>query len=147
MNILILTFGSRGDVQPFVALGRGLQKAGHTVTICTCSRFEPFIRSHGLDYGYASDDFLKLIDSDIGREAMEDAVGLFGTAKTMIKLMKISKPIVKQILEDSWEAARMVDPYLIIFHPKASVGVHIAETLDVPAMMATPVPRTLSRAS
>ena len=29
MNITILTIGSRGDVQPFVALGVGLKEAGH----------------------------------------------------------------------------------------------------------------------
>ncbi len=32
MNILILTISSRGDVQPFVALGKGLKTAGHKVT-------------------------------------------------------------------------------------------------------------------
>ncbi len=35
MNITILTIGTRGDVQPYVALGIGLQAAGHTVTIAT----------------------------------------------------------------------------------------------------------------
>ena len=34
MNILILTIGTRGDVQPYVALGKGLRAAGHDVTIC-----------------------------------------------------------------------------------------------------------------
>jgi len=31
MNITILTIGSRGDVQPFVALGVGLKEAGHRI--------------------------------------------------------------------------------------------------------------------
>ena len=38
MQILILTVGTRGDVQPYVALGKGLLQAGHDVTICTCAR-------------------------------------------------------------------------------------------------------------
>jgi len=29
MNVAILTLGSRGDVQPYLALGRGLAGAGH----------------------------------------------------------------------------------------------------------------------
>ena len=33
MKITIITAGSRGDVQPFVALGQGLKKAGYKVTI------------------------------------------------------------------------------------------------------------------
>jgi sterol 3beta-glucosyltransferase len=40
MHIFILTLGTRGDVQPYVALGRGLIKAGHQVTICTSSSVE-----------------------------------------------------------------------------------------------------------
>ena len=35
MNITILTIGTRGDVQPYVALGMGLQESGHAVTIAT----------------------------------------------------------------------------------------------------------------
>ena len=54
MKIFIVTIGSRGDVQPYVALGQGLKGAGHSVTICTCSNFEPFIAKHGLNYGYMS---------------------------------------------------------------------------------------------
>ena len=40
MNITILTLGSRGDVQPYVALGKGLLKRGHDVTICTGKTFQ-----------------------------------------------------------------------------------------------------------
>ena len=43
MQITILTVGSHGDVQPYVALGRGLQAAGYSVTIVTSARFAAFI--------------------------------------------------------------------------------------------------------
>ncbi|MBK7319262.1 MAG: glycosyltransferase [Anaerolineales bacterium] len=33
MNITILTYGSRGDVQPFLALACGLQERGHVVKL------------------------------------------------------------------------------------------------------------------
>ena len=71
MNIFIVTAGSRGDVQPYVALGKGLKAAGHAVTVCTCASFEAFITEHGLDYGYMNDDFIKLVDSEAGRDAIE----------------------------------------------------------------------------
>jgi len=35
MHITILAIGSRGDVQPYAALGMGLQAAGHQVRIAT----------------------------------------------------------------------------------------------------------------
>jgi UDP:flavonoid glycosyltransferase YjiC (YdhE family) len=43
MKIFIATYGSRGDVQPYVALGKGLQNAGHHVILGTSERFRDFV--------------------------------------------------------------------------------------------------------
>lgn len=136
MNILIITFGSRGDVQPYVTLGKGLKAAGHTVTICTAEDFEPFIRSHGLEYGYMTGELLQLIETSEGRAALEDTVGLFGTLKTMLKLVQKTKPLNKQMMLDSWEVAQAAEPDLLIYHPKTLGSLHIAEALNIPAVMA-----------
>ncbi len=140
MNIFIVTLGSRGDVQPYVALGKGLREAGHTVTICTCSAFESFITEQGLLYGYMSNDFLDLLDSTEGRAAIEDTVGVFGAIKTTMKLMKQANVINRQAMKEQWAAAQVSDPDLLIFHPKALGGAHIAEKLGIPALLAVPAP-------
>ena len=117
-NVLIITLGSRGDVQPYVALGKGLKKLGHSVTICTCSSFAPFITHHGLNYGYMNNDFLQLIDSEVGREAIERVANPFGLLKTIFALIKDAKALYTEILSDSWRAAQEAKPDIIIFHPK-----------------------------
>jgi sterol 3beta-glucosyltransferase len=48
LKITILTYGSRGDVQPFVALAMGLQKAGHSVCLAAPHRFSEFAEQHGI---------------------------------------------------------------------------------------------------
>ncbi len=50
MKITIATVGSRGDVLPYVALGRGLQSAGHQVQIATDPMVQGFIEVAGLGY-------------------------------------------------------------------------------------------------
>lgn len=50
MRITITTGGSRGDTQPFVALGRGLSSAGHEVTVATHAPYEDFVRGGGLNF-------------------------------------------------------------------------------------------------
>lgn len=50
MNITILTYGSRGDVQPFIALALGLQKNGHVVKIAAPHKFDEFVTSHGINF-------------------------------------------------------------------------------------------------
>jgi sterol 3beta-glucosyltransferase len=50
MKITLLTYGSRGDVQPYAALALGLQKAGHTVKLAAPHRFAGFAAEHGLPF-------------------------------------------------------------------------------------------------
>ncbi len=146
MHILIITVGTRGDVQPYVALGRGLRAAGHTVTLCTCSRFREFILDHGLAYGYMTDELLQLFDNPGVRAALENALGPVGLLKIITRLLKKSKPIHRQMLIDSWDAARTSDPDLVLFHPKGMAGIHIAEKLGIPAVMATLQPMLIPSA-
>ena len=58
MRVLVLTIGSRGDIQPFIALGQGLKAAGHDVFLCTATSFEAFVRENGLDYAPMTGEYL-----------------------------------------------------------------------------------------
>jgi hypothetical protein len=50
MNIVIHIVGSRGDVQPFIALGKGLQTYGHRVRLATHKVFRQFVIEQGLEF-------------------------------------------------------------------------------------------------
>ncbi|MCJ7569866.1 MAG: glycosyltransferase [Anaerolineales bacterium] len=50
MRITLLTYGSRGDVEPFVALGVGFMRAGHSVRLAAPVVFEQLVSSHGVDF-------------------------------------------------------------------------------------------------
>ena len=50
MKISILTVGSRGDVQPFLALAVGLKDAGHSVNFAANPEFKDFIESRGIKF-------------------------------------------------------------------------------------------------
>lgn len=50
MNIVIIAGGSRGDVQPYIALGKGLQDAGHTVGILASHEFQTLITAYDLGF-------------------------------------------------------------------------------------------------
>jgi sterol 3beta-glucosyltransferase len=140
MRILILTYGSRGDVQPFVALGRALEARGHTVTLGTASRFESFVRDAGLGFAPMSDAMLNLLDTDAGRDMMESTQGVLQSLKWTVMMARTVGPAQAELIDDSWAAAEAVDPDLIIFHPKTYAGSHIAEKRGIPAVLAMLVP-------
>jgi sterol 3beta-glucosyltransferase len=138
MKLLILTSGSRGDVQPYVALGRGLQGAGHAVTVCTHNSFEPLVRQYGLDYAFLNDDLLRLADTEAGRGVFESAGGPLGMIKTMAELTRQIGPAQRRMLDQEWVAAQGMDA--IVYHPKAMGGLHIAEKVGVPGFLAVVAP-------
>ncbi len=49
-RIALFTYGSRGDVEPFVALGVGLQNAGYAVRLAAPAPFAGFAARYGLDF-------------------------------------------------------------------------------------------------
>lgn len=55
MKVLILTLDTRGDVQPFVALPRGLANAGHEAVLAAPHRFEGFVRDQGVPFAGIDD--------------------------------------------------------------------------------------------
>ena len=70
MKITILTAGSRGDTQPYVALGLALQKAGHSVRIATFGNFKTLVECSGLEFFPVRGDVMQVSRSELGREAM-----------------------------------------------------------------------------
>lgn len=135
LRIAIHTLGTRGDVQPYVALARGLIQAGCEITLTTAARFEPFVRSHGVEFTPLPDDFLDLMDSPVGRAAM--AGGIKGWAAGT-RLVRVVKPMMRRLLDAQWAGVRGANA--IVYHPKALGSVHIAERLGIPAFLALTIP-------
>ena len=50
MKIALLTLGTRGDTQPFIALGKALMARGHDVALGAPDNFQSWIEEHGLAY-------------------------------------------------------------------------------------------------
>ncbi|HEX8822753.1 MAG TPA: glycosyltransferase [Archangium sp.] len=67
MRIALATFGSRGDVQPFIVLGRALVRAGHEVVLCAPRDYEEFVAAHGLPYQAIGQDFQAKLRATEGR--------------------------------------------------------------------------------
>ncbi len=144
MKILILTVGTRGDVQPYLALGKGLKADGHAVTICTCVSFESFVEEHGLNYAHMNDDLIEFIHSDDGKMAMERSGNLWEMLLTARRLLPKMGGLQRRQIDDMWSSVQRVAPDLILFHPKALAASDFAERLGVPCILAFYLPMLVS---
>ncbi|MEM1412857.1 MAG: glycosyltransferase [Pseudomonadota bacterium] len=140
MNVLIQTVGSRGDVEPYVALGQGLARAGHQVTVNTADRFQGFVEDCGLGYAYLNSELVDLLDTELGRGALEDMGSFFSALKTVPRLSRASADLQRSMLAEGWTAAESIRPDLIVFNSKMA-GNHYAEKLGIPAVLAMPLPQ------
>ncbi|MGL0788328.1 glycosyltransferase [Xanthomonas translucens] len=64
-TVAIFTIGTRGDIQPMLALGRELQQRDHAVRIVTSANFAEQIRAAGLSFFALSGDFQALLENDL----------------------------------------------------------------------------------
>ncbi len=87
MRILLVGFGTRGDVQPLLALGKGLQEAGYTITLAAGSNFRELVENAGLDYALIRTDMQALMSSDSGKEWVEGGNNQLKQARTMRKMI------------------------------------------------------------
>ncbi len=136
MKILIVTVGTRGDVEPYIALGQALREAAHEVTICTCSHFERVIREHGLEYAYINNDFIDFMHTPEGKIILGNAGSLWKTLITVIPLLSRLGQLQQRQMDDVWQACKTSASDLILYHMKAAGVPDFAEKLGVPCMLA-----------
>lgn len=140
MHVYIIGMGTRGDIQPYIALGLGLQKAGHRVTLCTSENFRSFVVEYGLPCTCVYDDILENMNSDAGRAVLDDSTPAWQKLKAYVELFKRQGPMQTRMLEEGFRAAEEARPDLILYHPKVYGAPHFAEKLDIPAMIAVLAP-------
>ena len=128
-RVLILTFGSRGDVQPFVALGAVLAQRGHEVTVCTGQGFDELITSRGLRSNPLSIDIRDVLDAPEVQAAMKSFRG-------WIRAFRANRSLMQRQMDDMWAVVQQESPNMIVYHPKAFAAPYFARALGVAAIPA-----------
>ncbi|KAG6814047.1 hypothetical protein H0H92_003897 [Tricholoma furcatifolium] len=136
LHFTFLTIGSRGDVQPYIALSKGLMADGHRCKIATHGEFKDWVESHGIEFGYVGGDPAELM-----RICVDN--GTFTVSFLKEGLLKF-RGWLDDLLKTSWEACQDTD--VLIESPSAMGGYHIAEALGIPYFRAFTMPWSRTRA-
>jgi hypothetical protein len=135
LNVVIQVVGSRGDVQPFIALGKELQRYGHRVRLATHDIFDSFVRESGLDFYPIGGDPKELM------AYMVKNPGLIPSIKSLREGdIQRKRTMILQLLQGCWRACIDNGPHTeqpfvadaIIANPPSFAHVHCAQALGIP---------------
>lgn len=135
MRIVVLALGSRGDVQPYAALGMALKQAGHRVRIVAGDDFGALIQGQGLEFVPGGISSHEILDSQAARLAMGSGRN---TLQAIRQIMRIFAPAFERIMEQSWQACRQADA--VVYSTLGLGAYHIAEALGIPCFWALSMP-------
>lgn len=141
MHITVLTVGSRGDVQPYIALSAGLEARGYEVTLATHASFRETIESRGLAFRSIAMDPREVMRGREGREWMESGENPIHFIRELVRFIR---PHLRDHLAEVQSACRGADG--VVFSPLAFAGWHVAEALGVPSFQAALQPQPPTRA-
>jgi sterol 3beta-glucosyltransferase len=130
MRVAILTAGSLGDVQPYVALGAGLRDAGFSVRLATHVGFRELAEAHGLEFAAVTHP-VSALTADPRWEALQhagDTAARF-VGRT-VRLSRMLQPLLVKMLDDHWAACQGADA--VLSSVSAFAGPQQAAALGVP---------------
>ncbi|RAH68605.1 putative sterol glucosyltransferase [Aspergillus aculeatinus CBS 121060] len=149
LNIVIQIVGSRGDVQPFIALGNELQRYGHRVRIATHDVFRTFVTEHGLEFFPIGGNPAELM------AFMVKNPGLIPQMKSLrAGEVQKKRAMVAEMLDGCWRSCIEDDPVTqvpfvadaIIANPPSFAHIHCAQALSIPVHLMFTMPWSSTRA-
>jgi UDP:flavonoid glycosyltransferase YjiC (YdhE family) len=129
MKITISTLGSRGDTQPYLALGVGLRQAGHRVTLVAPRSFTEWIQSYGVN--------AHLVRFN-PQEVMQSLAKTKNPFQAMRAMREVMNTGVMEALDDCWQAAQDTD--FLIQTGTGNNALEIAARRGIPVAFAYLVP-------
>lgn len=142
LSVVVMIVGSRGDVQPFLALGQELLRHGHRVRIATHGTFREFIKEAGLEFYNIGGDPHELMSYMVRNPGLMPG----WTSLTNGDIPRKQR-MLSEILNGCWDACSQPDidgkPFIadaIISNPPAFAHVHCAEALGIPLQLSFTMP-------
>lgn len=138
MRITLLAAGTRGDTQPFVALGLALKRLGADVRVAASETFDALVRGQGLDFYPLGGDVAKIASDRNIASTMQTANPL----KIVLSFNKL-RTLAAGLQRDFYDACQGSDA--VVYHPGAAIGFFAAQHLNIPSILAAPFPMTPTR--
>jgi len=141
MRIVIVAPGSRGDLEPYIALGKGLKKAGHYIRLISHQNFTTLVNSHGLEFWPIQSNVQDIAQSNEMSERIQK-----GNFLAVMSQMK--KEAEHQAINSAQTGLKACEGMEMVLAGIGGlfVGISLAEKFKLPLLQAYYIPFTPTRA-
>jgi sterol 3beta-glucosyltransferase len=142
--LVMLASGTQGDVQPYLALALGMQKAGVPVTIAAAPRYQALIEGRGVGFAPLEGNPSDLMGESSGAMAATLSGGVVRGLAATVRFLHAAQEEYTRMLASAFSACR--GARAIVVGLPSTWGTSIAEVLRVPCIfcMLQPWGRTRS---
>lgn len=128
--IVFLTAGTRGDIQPLVALARGLHERAAPARFVTHTPFRTLVESAGLPFAPLGGDLNTLLQPATAEGAFAVGGNPVRSLVAGVRYLHQAQPVFTRMIADAWRQCR--DAGALILSLPTLWGAQIAEALDIP---------------
>ncbi len=119
MKIILVSIGTRGDMEPFLAIGEMLKAQGHEILCCFPDQFRPLAEDSGFGFSGVGYEFIDMLESPDGKAAMGGGGSWYRKLIAYIKLATKYKHINKAIINKQYKLIEAEKPDRVIHNAKA----------------------------
>lgn len=100
MKILLIAVGTRGDMEPFIAVGQQLSKRGNEVIAVFPEQFRGLAQAAGLGFRSLGTEFIAMVESDLGKRALGGGGSILKKLPIYFRLAMHYRGISKSMILD-----------------------------------------------
>lgn len=132
--------GTRGDVEPFLAVGEVLREKGWEIVCLFPEQFRAMTEAMGFRFHGFSEEFLKLIEGRDAKELLGGEGGIFRRMKNWATLARKGMKLARESVEIQHRVQIDEAPDRIIYHPKCNTAIVWGMANPGKVIMLAPIP-------
>lgn len=140
MKAILFSIGTRGDIEPFLAIAQLLKEKNWDLICVFPEQFRETVEKMGLPFKGFSKEFLDMLDDKEAKKFMGGRGSIFKRIGFLIKMARVGMKLSKDILALQHHIQKEENPDRILYHPKCNYSLIWGMTNPGKSILVSPIP-------
>lgn len=140
MKAILFSIGTRGDMEPFLAIAELLKDKGWDVMCVFPEQFRETVEEMGFRFEGFTKEFLAMMDDKETKMVMGGQGSLFKRIRILIKISRVGIKLSKEMVEVQHKILKEENPDRVLYHPKCNYSLVWGMVNSGKSIMVSPIP-------